>query len=71
MMLRLAVGLLFASSGTALAATAKANFQVGLIITEKHAAPTVKPKPQDSRSIGERALRPSRQSVTKPTAAAR
>ena len=48
-MLRLAVGLLFASSVSALAATAKASFQVGLIITEKHAAPTAKPKASGQR----------------------
>lgn len=70
-MLRLAFVLLFASSATALAGTATANFQVGLIITEKHAASNLNPKPRDSRLTGERALRPSRSIATKPIAQTR
>ena len=66
MMLRLAVALLLASSGSSLAATAKASFQVGLIITAKHAGSTDKPKPLDSQLTGERALRSSLPIVTKP-----
>jgi hypothetical protein len=71
MMLRLAFGLLLASSASALAATAKASFQVGLIITEKQAASTSKPKPRDSQLIGERALRSSSPIVIKPIAVPR
>src|SRR5688572_13839765 len=67
-MLRLAFVLLFASSATAVAGTATANFQVGLIITEKHTASNFKPKPGESRSTDERALRSSRTIVTKPIA---
>jgi len=70
-MLRLALVLLFASTATALAGTATSNFQVGLIITEKHAASNFNPKPRDNRPTGERALRPSRSIVTKPIAQTR
>ena len=47
------------------------EFQVGLIITEKHAASNLNPKPRDSRLTGERALRPSRSIATKPIAQTR